>query len=186
MMMTSDETQIQIFANWPMSHAKCMTKDKRKNPQYHVVVTIRKLWTEKNCPAEKSWPNHDKNEQHKRSMALENTGQFRQWYYCHWQFVSTWEVSIVFFGFSSFTSAKNISVILIVMQLPAFCNFCTNFVDIKVYLKLCHDDICNKLCNNVLYYNVSAQVLILKFLNLAMCVVWFNALLKRGRLGSPL
>ena len=64
MMMTADETQIQIFANWPMSHAKCMTMDKRKNPQYHVVVAIRKPWTEKNCPAEKSWPNHDKNEQH--------------------------------------------------------------------------------------------------------------------------
>ena len=23
--MTSDETEIQIFADWPMSHAKCMT-----------------------------------------------------------------------------------------------------------------------------------------------------------------
>ena len=27
MVMTSDETQIQIFANWPMSHAKRVTRD---------------------------------------------------------------------------------------------------------------------------------------------------------------
>ena len=36
--MTSDETQIQIFANWPMSHAKRVTRDNRKNPQYRVVA----------------------------------------------------------------------------------------------------------------------------------------------------
>ena len=28
--MTSDETQIQIFANWPMSQAKRVTRDNRK------------------------------------------------------------------------------------------------------------------------------------------------------------
>ena len=33
--MTSDETQMQIFAHWPMSHAKCVTRDNRKNPEYH-------------------------------------------------------------------------------------------------------------------------------------------------------
>ena len=44
--MTSDETQIQIFANWPMSRA------------------IRKLRTDTSCPAGKTWPNHVKNEQH--------------------------------------------------------------------------------------------------------------------------
>ena len=38
--------------------------DNRKSPEYHVVVTIRKLRTDKNCPAGKSWPNHVKNEQH--------------------------------------------------------------------------------------------------------------------------
>ena len=43
--MTSDETQIQIFADWPMSHAKRVTKDNKKNPDYHVVVTIRRLRT---------------------------------------------------------------------------------------------------------------------------------------------
>ena len=32
--MTSDETQIQILANWPMSHAKRVTRDNRKNPEY--------------------------------------------------------------------------------------------------------------------------------------------------------
>ena len=51
--MTSDETQIQIFANWPhLSHAKRVTMDNSKNPEYHAVATIRKLWTDKNCPAE--------------------------------------------------------------------------------------------------------------------------------------
>ena len=47
MVMTSDETQIQIFANWPMSHAKRVTKDNRKNPEYHVVAAIRRLRTDK-------------------------------------------------------------------------------------------------------------------------------------------
>ena len=57
MVMTSDKTQIQIFADWPMLHAKCVTKDNRKNPEYCVAVTIRRLRTDKNCtcPAE----NHD-------------------------------------------------------------------------------------------------------------------------------
>ena len=42
MVMTSDETQIQILANWPMSHAKCVTRDSRKNSEYRVVAAIRK------------------------------------------------------------------------------------------------------------------------------------------------
>ena len=50
MVMTSDETQIQIFADWPMSHAKQVTKDKGKNLEYHVVVPIRKLRTDKIVP----------------------------------------------------------------------------------------------------------------------------------------
>ena len=58
MVMISDETQIQIFANWPMSHAKRETRDNRKNPEYRVVAAIRKLRTDANCPAGKSWPNH--------------------------------------------------------------------------------------------------------------------------------
>ena len=43
--MTSDETQIKIFANWPMSNAKRVTRDNRKNPEYHVVAAMRKLRT---------------------------------------------------------------------------------------------------------------------------------------------
>ena len=35
--MTSDQTQIQIFADRAMSHAKHVTKDNKKNPEYHVV-----------------------------------------------------------------------------------------------------------------------------------------------------
>ena len=77
--MTSDETQIQTFANWPMSHAKRVTRDNRKNPEYHVVAAIRELWTDKNCPTGKSWPSHVKNEQHigsEKTYGPEKTGQF--------------------------------------------------------------------------------------------------------------
>ena len=70
MVMTSDETQIQIFANWPMSHAKRVTGDNRKNPEYRVIAAIRKLRTDTNCPAGKTWPNYVKNEQH---IGSENT-----------------------------------------------------------------------------------------------------------------
>ena len=61
MVMNSDETQIQILANWPMSHAKRVTRDNWKN---HVIAALRNLRTDTNCPAGKSWPNHVKNEQH--------------------------------------------------------------------------------------------------------------------------
>ena len=64
MVMTSDETQIQILANWPMSHAKRVTRDNWKNPEYHVIAALRNLRTDTNCPPGKSWPNHVKNEQH--------------------------------------------------------------------------------------------------------------------------
>ena len=47
-----------------MSHAKRVTRDNRRNPEYHVVAVIRKLRTDKHCPTEKSWPNHVKNERH--------------------------------------------------------------------------------------------------------------------------
>ena len=40
MVMSSDETQIEIFTNWPMSHAKRVAKDYRENPDYHVVAVI--------------------------------------------------------------------------------------------------------------------------------------------------
>ena len=32
-----------------------VTKDSKKNPEYHVVVTIRRLRTDKNCPAETTY-----------------------------------------------------------------------------------------------------------------------------------
>ena len=78
MVMTSDETQIQIFANRPMSHAKRVTMDNRKSLEYRVVAAIRKLWTDTNCPAGKSWPNHVKNEQHigsEKTYGPQNTEQ---------------------------------------------------------------------------------------------------------------
>ena len=80
--MTSDGTRIQILANWPMSHAKRVTRDNRKNPEYHVDVAIRKLRTDTNCPAGKSWPNHVKKMSSiwdlKRPTAPKNTGQYVQ------------------------------------------------------------------------------------------------------------
>ena len=54
MVMTSEETQIQILANWPMPHAKRVTRDNRKNSEYRVVAAISKLRTDTNCPAGKS------------------------------------------------------------------------------------------------------------------------------------
>ena len=36
MVMTSDETLIQIFANWAMPHAKRVTRDNRKNLEYRA------------------------------------------------------------------------------------------------------------------------------------------------------
>ena len=41
-----------------------VTRDNRENPEYHVVAAIRKLRTDKNYPAGKSWSKHVKNEQH--------------------------------------------------------------------------------------------------------------------------
>ena len=78
MVMTSDETQ--IFANWPMSHAKRVTRDNRKNPEYRVfaIAAIRKLRTDTNCTAGKSWQNHVKNEQHivsEKTYGPQNTEQ---------------------------------------------------------------------------------------------------------------
>ena len=50
MVMNSDETQIQIFADCPMSHAKHTTKDNRKNAEYHVDVAIMRLRVDKTIP----------------------------------------------------------------------------------------------------------------------------------------
>ena len=63
MVISSDEAQVQSFADWPMSHARRVTKDNTKNPEYHHCRcrdkdTADRLQTVKICPAEKSWPNH--------------------------------------------------------------------------------------------------------------------------------
>ena len=45
--MTSDETKIKhIFADWP-TVTKRVTKDNKKNLEYHVVVAIKRLRTGK-------------------------------------------------------------------------------------------------------------------------------------------
>ena len=61
-----------------MSHAKRVTRDNGKNPEYRVVAAIRKLRADTNCPAGKSWPNHVKNEQHigsEKTYGPKNTEQ---------------------------------------------------------------------------------------------------------------
>ena len=88
MVMTSDETQIQIFVNWPMSHAKRVTWDNRKSPEYRVVAAIRKLRTDTNCPAGKSWPNHVKNEQHILYRSYVERQHFRLQSFAPFQLVS--------------------------------------------------------------------------------------------------
>ena len=52
MVMASDETQIQIFANWPMSHAKHVTRDNKKNPEYRFVTAIRNCGQTQTVPQE--------------------------------------------------------------------------------------------------------------------------------------
>ena len=55
MVINSDETQIQIFADCQLSHAKHTTKDIRKNAEYHVdVAIINETADRQNCSAEKS------------------------------------------------------------------------------------------------------------------------------------
>ena len=56
--------RLRALRYWPMSHAKRVTRDNWKNPEYHIIAALRNLRTDTNCPAGKSWPNHVKNEQH--------------------------------------------------------------------------------------------------------------------------
>ena len=75
--MTSDETQIQTSANWPMSHAKRVTKDNRKNPEYRVIAAIRKLRTDK-LSRRRIMAKPCKNEQHigsEKTYGPKNTEQ---------------------------------------------------------------------------------------------------------------
>ena len=39
-----------------MPHAKCVTKDNRKNWEYPVIVVVRRLQTDKNCPTKPCRP----------------------------------------------------------------------------------------------------------------------------------
>ena len=39
-----------FFAGWSMSHAKRVTKDNKKTPEYYVAAAIRKLRTDENSP----------------------------------------------------------------------------------------------------------------------------------------
>ena len=44
-------------------------QDNRENPEYHVIAAISRLRTEKNRPAEQSWPNHVKLDKRNRPAA---------------------------------------------------------------------------------------------------------------------
>ena len=57
LVMTSDEAQIRIFADWSVSHLNRVPKDNRKTPRISCRCRERET-------AEKLWPNHVKNEQH--------------------------------------------------------------------------------------------------------------------------
>ena len=96
MVMFSEETQIQILANWPISHAKRGTKENRKNPEYHVVAAIRKLQADKDCPAEKLGPDHVKNEQHIGSEKTYGTIYEPRQHFRLWSFASSCLLSNVF------------------------------------------------------------------------------------------
>ena len=61
--MTSDETQIQILTHWPMSRAKHVTRDNKRNPEYHVAAVIRKQWTD-TVSHRKIMAKPNQNEQH--------------------------------------------------------------------------------------------------------------------------
>ena len=60
--MTSGETQIQIL-RVGQCH-KRVPPSNEQNPECHVVVVVAREWTGRNCPAEDTWPNHLRNEQH--------------------------------------------------------------------------------------------------------------------------
>ena len=79
MVMTSDETQIQILANWPMSHAKRVTRDNRKNLEYRVVAAIRKTADRHKLSRRKSMAKPCKNEQHIGSEKTYGPKNTEQW-----------------------------------------------------------------------------------------------------------
>ena len=55
MVMTSNETRIQTFR---LANVTYKTHDKGQQEKCHIVAVIRKLRTDKNCPAAKSLRNH--------------------------------------------------------------------------------------------------------------------------------
>ena len=57
MVTTSDETEIQILFHCPMSHAKLVTMDNRKNPEY--IVVCRDKENMDTVPQKNHGKNHD-------------------------------------------------------------------------------------------------------------------------------
>ena len=74
--MKLESKSLQTFPDWPMSHAKLVIKDNYEKSRISCRWRDKKVWTDKNCPAEKSWPNHVKSEQHIGYKILLNTVQY--------------------------------------------------------------------------------------------------------------
>ena len=60
MVMTSDETEIQIFTDWPSLHARRVTKADRESPELSSRCRDKETADRQTYPAEKSWSNHIK------------------------------------------------------------------------------------------------------------------------------
>ena len=69
----------EVKSNSPRGHASEVLRN-RENPK--ILEFLSKLQTDKNCPTEKSWLKHVKNEQHigsEKITVLKNTGQFKDY-----------------------------------------------------------------------------------------------------------
>ena len=109
MVITSDETQIQIFANWPMSQAKRVTRDNRKNPCHDKETADRHKLSRR-----KIWPNHVKNEQY---IGSEKTFLSSVHYHsCHYIFL----LSLRFNDIDIFICNVNIIYCAFFFFLPSF------------------------------------------------------------------
>ena len=56
MVMTSDETQTEMFSDWPLPDAKHVTADTWQSSEYHVVVDIKRRVSLETCGQTKTVP----------------------------------------------------------------------------------------------------------------------------------
>ena len=53
------EFKATVFSTYALVTGNPPPPHNWKNPEYHVIAALRNLRTDTNCPAGKSWPNHD-------------------------------------------------------------------------------------------------------------------------------